>query len=204
MAASLSGSSMEMRSSGRVVELPGKSHRTKHLPSPTSIPSVETGECCSPQHWQEQHRCTQDVSLRHRHESPRMGRPNVNYHLQPVLQNDPGTVPRAEMVCHFLTSLSRAGAWRVATLLRVCGSVRSRSTRPARIAVIGILAGAHDRTSCVPDHAGEPAQHQHYQTDHSQPCPFTRDTGPDQRQCRHQDDDLCVQKIERVRAQPRV
>lgn len=109
-----------------------------------------------------------------------------------------------KMACHFLTSLSWAGAWRVATLPRVCGSVRSRNTRPARITVIGIPASAHDRTSCVPDRAGEPAQHQHYQTDHSQPCPFTRDTGPDQRQCCHQDDDLCVQKIERVRAQPRV
>lgn len=109
-----------------------------------------------------------------------------------------------KMVCHFLTSLSWAGTWRVATLLRICGSVRNRSTWPARIAVIGIPAGAHDRTSCVPGHAREPAEHQHYQTDRSQPYPFTRDTGPDQRQCRHQDDDLCVQKIERVRAQPRV
>src|ERR1700730_10101789 len=81
----------------------GKSHRTKHLPSPTSIPYVETGECCSP------------LALARPAFGIDMKAPERAGQMLIIICNpfckmiyDLYLVPK--MACHFLTSLSWAGA----------------------------------------------------------------------------------------------
>lgn len=73
--------------------------------------------------------------------------------------------------------------------------------RPARVAVVGIPDGTHDRASCVPDCAEEPTQHIQHQPDQSRQDPSTRGNRPDQGQRRQHQQDLRAHQIERVDAQ---